>query len=188
MKKQILVVCAVLLSGTVAAELIPDGKLSDISNFRQYSAQFASSGQPTQEQLQLLSDNGFERIVYVAFTSSGKAYDDEDQLVKGLGMDYIQIPVDWENPTAGDFYAFAGVMQTGPPQKTLVHCQVNFRASAFSFLYRVIYEDVSVAQAKQDMNTVWQPDETWRDLIFQLLEGNGISPQCDDCDWSPMEH
>ena len=188
MTKWFLTVCAVLVSGVATAQLIPDDELSEISNFRQYSEQFASSGQPTRKQLQLLSDNDFDRIVYIAFTSSGKAYDDEDQLVKELGMDYIQIPVDWEHPTPSDFHAFAGVMQAGAQQKTLLHCQVNFRASAFSFLYRVMYEDVPVSQAKQDMNSVWQPNETWRDLIFQLLEENGISPQCDGCDWSPMEH
>ena len=161
--------------------------LSEISNYRAYSDAFASAGQPSKKQLKLLSDAGYERIVYIAFTNSGKAYDDEDQAVKELGMDYIQIPVDWDSPTASDFYAFAGVMQQGRPQKTLLHCQVNFRASAFSFLYRVIYDDVPLAVAKADMNAVWQPNETWRDLIFEILADNEISAQCDGCDWSVQE-
>jgi protein tyrosine phosphatase (PTP) superfamily phosphohydrolase (DUF442 family) len=174
--------CVGLVSSAVAA-------VSDISNFREYSEQFASSGQPTKLQLQEIKDAGFERIVYIAFTSSGKAYDDEDERVKELGMDYIQIPVDWEKPTRSDFYAFAGVMQTGPTQKTLLHCQVNFRASAFSFLYRVVFDGVSVAEAKADMNSVWEPNETWVKLIFDVLEENDISPHCDGCDWtSDMQH
>ncbi len=99
----------------------------------------------------------------------------------------MQIPVDWENPTRGDFYAFAGSMQTGPKKRTLLHCQVNYRASAFSFLYRVIYEAVPVADAKRDMYSVWQPDETWRRFIFAVLEENDISPLCSDCDWNDSE-
>lgn len=172
---------------SIAAVMDVNDDLAAVSNFRQYSEQFASSGQPSQDQLQHLSDSGFERIVYIAFTGSGKAYADEDKLVKELGMDYMQIPVDWDNPTVADFYAFAGIMQTGPRQKTLLHCQVNFRASAFSFLYRVVYDGVPVAEAKQDMNSVWQPNETWRDLIFKVLAENEISPECDGCDWTPAE-
>ncbi len=158
-------------------------KLSEISNFREYSPGFASSGQPTQEQLELLKSEGFERIIYIAFTDSGKAFANEDVIVKELGMDYVQIPVIWDKPSASDFYAFADVMQCYPDKKSLLHCQVNYRASAFSFLYRVLYQDVAVADAKADMNTVWQPDETWRDLIFSILEENGKSAQCDGCDW-----
>lgn len=167
-----------------SAALATAAELTDISNYREYSPLFSSSGQPTKEQLDVLRDTGFERIVYIAFTNSGNAFADEDQIVKKLGMDYVQIPVDWENPTRGDFYAFAGSMQTGPKKRTLLHCQVNYRASAFSFLYRVIYEAVPVADAKRDMNIVWQPNDIWRQYIFEVLEENNISPQCDGCDWT----
>ena len=170
------------MNGAAAAE-----QLSDIKNYREYSDMFASAGQPGKKQLAMLRDAGFERIVYIAFTNSGAAFDNEDQIVKKLGMHYIQIPVDWEAPTANDFYAFAAVMQSGTSQKTLLHCQVNFRASAFSFLYRVIYEDVPIAEAKQDMNGVWQPNEVWRDLILQILAENDISAECAGCDWSVQE-
>ena len=181
------VLCSVMMIIGLASSAT--AAVSEISNFQEYSEQFASSGQPTKRQLQDLKDAGFERIIYIAFTSSGKAYDDEDEQVKELGMDYVQIPVDWENPTRSDFYAFAGVMQTGATQKTLLHCQVNFRASAFSFLYRVVYGGVPVAEAKADMNTVWEPNETWVKLIFDVLEENDISPNCDGCDWtSEMQH
>ncbi len=158
-------------------------ELSEISNYREYSATFASSGQPTKEQLQLLKDDGFERIVYIAFSNNGNAFADEDVVVKELGMDYVHIPVIWDQPTASDFYSFAGSMQREPDRKTLLHCQVNYRASAFSFLYRVLYEDVSVGEAKADMNSVWQPNETWQNLIFGILEENGKSPHCDECVW-----
>jgi hypothetical protein len=78
---------------------------------------------------------------------------------------------------------FAGLMQRAPENRTLVHCQVNFRASAFSFLYRVLYEDIPVAEAKEDMNSVWVPNATWRQLIFDVLEENGVSPDCENCLW-----
>jgi len=161
--------------------------LSEIRNFREYSPTFASAGQPTKEQLGLLKGEGYERVAYIAFSNSRGAIADEDAIVKELGMDYVQVPVVWDAPSKSDFYAFAGAMQREPGRKTLLHCQANFRASAFAFLYRVLYEDIPVAQAKADMNSVWQPNETWRSLIFAVLEDNDISPHCDGCDWEVEE-
>ena len=177
------VAVALALCGATATATAFAAELSEISNFLEYSPGFASSGQPTQEQLDLLKSEGFERIIYIAFSDSGKAIANEDVIVKNLGMEYVQIPVIWDNPTTSDFYAFADVMQRYPDKKSLLHCQVNYRASAFSFLYRVLYQEVPVAEAKADMNSVWQPDETWRDLIFSIMEDNGKSAQCDGCDW-----
>lgn len=162
--------------------------VTEISNFRAYSEKFASSGQPTKNQLREARDAGYERVIYLAFTTSSTAIDHEDDLVKKLGMDYVHIPIDWESPKNSDFYAFAGVMRTGPAQKTLLHCQVNFRASTISFLYRIIYEGVPVADAKEDLNSVWQPNETWVKFIFDVLQENDISPKCEVCDWTAGEH
>jgi len=175
------VMSALLLPGVSCAEL------SDIRNYRAYSPSFASAGQPTREQLAQVGEAGFERVVYIAFSNSGSAISDEDAVVKDLGMDYVHIPVIWDAPTKSDFYAFAGVMQREPNRKTLLHCQANYRASAFAFLYRVLYLDVPIAEAKADMNSVWTPNETWRDLIFAVLEDNGVSPDCAGCDWTPAE-
>ncbi|MDA0994798.1 MAG: protein tyrosine phosphatase family protein [Proteobacteria bacterium] len=159
-------------------------ELNEIRNYIEYSPIFSSAGQPTREQLEAVKSAGFERVVYIAFSNSRDAIADEDAFVKELGMDYIQIPVIWDAPTKSDFYAFAGAMQREPERKTLLHCAANFRASAFSLLYRVLYGDVSVADAKADMNTIWTPNETWKNLIFAVLEDHDISADCDGCDWT----
>ena len=173
---------------TILALLLPglalSQELSEIRNYKEYSSQFSSSGQPSREQLEAVKAAGFERVAYIAFSDSRGAIDNEDTLVKELGMDFVQVPVIWEAPTMSDFYAFAGAMQREPDKKTLLHCQANYRASAFAFLYRVLYQDVPVAEAKADMNEIWKPNETWRDLIFAVLEDNGVSPDCEGCDWS----
>ncbi len=175
---------AMLLASSVCAQ----EALEEIVNYREYSPTFSSSGQPTEEQLAALEEAGFERIVYIAYSDHRNSLPNEDRAVKNLGMEYLHIPVEWDAPTAADFYLFSGAMQRAPKKKTLLHCQVNFRASAFSFLYRVIHDGVPVAAAKADMNSVWTPNETWRDLIFEVLEADGISPHCDGCDWSVEEH
>ena len=178
------VLAGFVFSSAVQALEEPNPALAEIVNFRQYSATFASAGQPTREQFATIAENGFVRVVYIAFTNNPNALPDADQVVKGLGMEYMQVPVDFQNPLPDEFYAFADAMERNKQKKTLLHCQVNYRATAFSFLYRVIFEDVALAEAKADMNTVWQPNEVWRDFIFDVLTQNDINPNCEECDWT----
>lgn len=182
LKSRIVIVLVALAPGLAWA-----ADFSEIRNYKEYSATFSSAGQPSKEQLELLKQAGFERVAYIAFSNSRGAIAEEDAIVRDLGMDYVQVPVIWDAPTKSDFYAFAGAMQREPDKKTLLHCQANYRASAFAFLYRVLYLDVPVAAAKADMNTIWQPNETWRKLIFEVLEDNGVSPLCEGCDWEPED-
>lgn len=173
----LVLVCCMPLQAILA------GQLDDIVNYREYSSMLSSSGQPSGEQLQYLRDAGFERVVFLAFSDHQGSVPNEDRIVKDLGMDYVHIPVNWDAPSKSDFYAFAAVIQREPEKKTVVHCQVNFRASTFSFLYRVLYEGVPMGEAKEDLNTVWVPDDTWRNLVFDTLEENDVSPHCDTCLW-----
>ena len=174
-----------LLSTTITASAQDGQSLSEILNYRQYTPLFSSAGQPSREQLPLIKEAGYDRVIYIAFNNGRTAIPDEDQLVKDLGMDYLHIAVDFNKPTIRDFDAFADAMQREPESKTFLHCQVNARATAFSFLYRVLYQGVDIAEAKTDMNTVWQPNDVWRDFIFAVMEDRGMSAQCDTCDWTP---
>lgn len=181
--KKVILMSALLAAFACAALPAAANSLSDISNYRDYTTTYSSSGQPSAEQFELLQAEGFERIIYLALTTSTTALAKEDEIVKGLGMEYIHVAVDFDNPTASDFYTFVAVMQREPDKKTLLHCQVNFRASSFSFLYRVLYQDVPMDDAKVDLDTVWAPNETWQNLIFSILQENGRSPDCDFCSW-----
>jgi protein tyrosine phosphatase (PTP) superfamily phosphohydrolase (DUF442 family) len=171
----------------MAPGLSVSAELEDIRNYREYSSVFASSGQPSKEQLQTVKEAGFERVIFIGVSSSRSAISDEDVTVKGLGMDYIHIPVIFDAPTKSDFYAFAAAMQHERGRKTLLHCAGNFRASAFAFLYRVLYEDVPLVEAKAAMNDVWQLNEAWRQLIFDVLADNDVDPSCNGCSWDLAE-
>ena len=161
--------------------------LSEITNYREYSPYFSSSGQPSATQLKSISDVGFQRVIYIAFSDNKSAIKSEDRVVKALGMDYLHIPVDFDQPTLQDFEDFAAVLNRDKQQRTLLHCQVNFRASTFSFLYRVIYSGVSIASAKSDLDAIWQPDAVWYQFIVEVLSHHQISHQCDSCDWAVNE-
>jgi protein tyrosine phosphatase (PTP) superfamily phosphohydrolase (DUF442 family) len=161
--------------------------LSEITNYREYDPMFSSSGQPSAKQMTLLSEAGFKRVIYIAFSDNKTAIKAEDRVVKSLGMDYLHIPVDFDHPTQDDFEDFAAVMNRDKELRTLLHCQVNFRASTFSFLYRVIYSGVAIAEAKSDLDEIWQPDKVWYQFIIDVLGHHQISHQCDSCDWGANE-
>lgn len=73
--------------------------LAEISNYRQYNESFSSSGQPTAEQLQLVSTSGFDRVIYLGFTDNDTAIEFEDSIVKKLDMEYVHIPVIFHQPS-----------------------------------------------------------------------------------------
>ena len=165
----------------------PASDLSGITNYRQYSDTLASSGQPDSEQLKLLAEEGFKRIIYLAYNDNDTAIVAEDRKVLDLGMDYTHIPVDFMNPTLRDFQQLAAMMQLAPEEKTLVHCQINLRASAFSFLYRIIHEDVPVSTALEDMHSVWAPNDVWFNFIQTVASHHDKELFCDGCDWRGRE-
>ncbi len=143
-------------------------------NYVEYDPLLASAGQPTADQFQSLKERGFELIVNVAPPTVSRALPNEGYLVASTGMIYVNIPVDWERPTVRDFEIFAGVLQANRNLKTLVHCQVNMRATAFSYLYRVIYRGVDPREAFASMAPIWTPNETWTELARTILEAHGM--------------
>jgi protein tyrosine phosphatase (PTP) superfamily phosphohydrolase (DUF442 family) len=170
-----------------ASPRLTAGDFDGIDNYIRYSPYFSSSGQPGANEMKALSEAGFQRIIYLAFSDNKSALPNEDRVVKSLGMDYMQIPVDFERPTIDDFEDFAAVLNRDKTIRTLLHCQVNFRASTFSFLYRVIYGGVPMAEAKSDLDSIWQPDRVWYRFIVDVLAKHGLSPACDGCDWGSNE-
>ncbi len=155
---------------------------TDIINYMAYSESLASSGQPTPAQLEAQAAAGVQRVVYLAFADHDTSLLNEDRIVRSLGMQFVQVPVLWERPSVADFRAFAALMQEASERRTLVHCQVNWRASSFSFLYRVIFNDVPMDDAVMDLTSIWTPVEHWRRFIVEVLATYGMAPDCEFCD------
>jgi len=154
-------------------------------NFLRYSETLSSSGQPDAQQLATLSRYGVKRVIYLAYSDNESAIAAEDRLVKELEMEYVHIPVHYAKPTLADFQYMAAVLQIQPEKQTLIHCQVNYRASVFSFLYRVIFLQVPVGDALDDMQEIWHPYGVWLEYIQMVANHYGIDLDCDSCDWSP---
>lgn len=140
-----------------------------IYNYLKVSDSIATSGQPTKEQFPAIKESGYQTVVNLALPTSANALPNEKKVVENLGMQYVHIPVIWENPTLEDVEQFFNVMKANVNKKIFVHCAANMRVSAFMYLYRRIYEKMSDEEAKKDLDRIWQPNETWQKFIEQVL-------------------
>lgn len=144
--------------------------MEDIYNFVKISHQIATSGQPTPEQIQAIKESGYQVVVNLALPTSTNALPDEKQIVESQGMQYVDIPVQWENPTIENVTEFFHVMEANTGKKVFVHCAANMRVSAFVYLYRRLHERISEEEAKKDLNKIWVPNDTWQKFIENVVE------------------
>lgn len=93
----------------------------------------------------------------------------KEKLAK-LGIEWINIPVVWTAPKQADFHRFSQAMSKHQADNVLVQCQANYRASAMTYLYRVVVDKVSEKDAKEDLEAVWEPNDIWQDYMSDIIE------------------
>lgn len=142
------------------------GKSCDsVFNFLQINSNIATSGQPSKEQFEAIQQAGYKKVINLAPHDIENALANEAAVVADLGMDYINIPVDFNNPTEHDFAQFINHLHSYQSQKIWVHCAANMRVSAFIFRYRtaILNENRQIAEA--DLFKTWRPNALWRKFI-----------------------
>lgn len=144
-------------------------RLSEIFNFHALGFHLGTSGQPTPDQFAIIRESGYEAVINLALPTSDNAIANEGSIVTSLGMAYVHIPVNFENPTARDFQMFRRVLDSFAAHPVFVHCAANKRVSAFVFLYRVLAQGMPTAAAERDLLAIWQPDPIWRQFIQDQL-------------------
>ena len=102
-----------------------------IYNWRRLDDRITTSGQPTEPQLADIHALGVRHVVNLGLHTHEKALPDEAASVSRLGMTYIHIPVDFQNPTDQDFEQFCSVMERLNDVSVHVHCIANYGVSAF---------------------------------------------------------
>lgn len=135
--------------------------LLQIKNFHFLSPQLASSGLISLDKYQVIKDYGFEHVVNLVPGNQ----DEERAKVLSLGLSYEQVPVDWSEPTLDDFERFLLLMAQYKGDKIYIHCEANYRASTFVYLYRLLALGISEQEADKDLALIWKPTETWQGFI-----------------------
>ena len=145
--------------------------MKDIPNYWFYDDKLSSSGMPTAEQMKEVAAANVEVVINLAMKTSPGALENEDQLVESLGMKYVHIPVEWTNPTRQNLEDFFKTMDEHRNDKVFVHCQANYRASAFIMLYRVLRLGWNKEDAIPVMERMWNPEDfpVWQKFIDENL-------------------
>lgn len=146
-------------------------QLEAIHRYRQAAPNLATSGQPRAEQFNAIAAAGYEVVINLALHDDPRySLPDEPGIVRGLGLEYVHIPVKFDAPTAGDLELFFQAMETHRHGRIWLHCAANLRVTAFLGLYRHLREGWSERQAFELMNEIWQPNQTWSSFIRSRLD------------------
>ena len=155
-----------LLMSLSASAFDLNKSLHDINNFRFVSDKFASAGMIDLKQYSHIKEYGFKHVINLIPGMQLK----ERRHVESLDMSYTQIPVDWGNPTLADFEKFVELMKSYGDEKVFVHCQLNWRASSFVYLYRVTQLGIDAKDAKTDLEAIWKPHDGWDKYIESVIQ------------------
>jgi protein tyrosine phosphatase (PTP) superfamily phosphohydrolase (DUF442 family) len=144
----------------------------DIYNFLALSENLFTGGMPNHEQLTAAAQQGVEMVINLAPNEVSNALRGETELVTSLGMQYINIPVIWNTPTKDGLDRFMDIMDQNQDKKILVHCQANFRATAFVALYRILRQGWNADDAMAGMHKIWDTEDypIWKMFIEENLK------------------
>lgn len=143
----------------------------EIYNFLPLSDTLFTGGMPTADQVADAAGRGVALVINLAPHEVVNALPHEMELVTSLGMQYINIPVVWNQPNKVELERFMDAMDENKGKKILVHCQANFRATAFVAMYRVLRQGWTEEEALQGMRQIWDAEDypIWKMFIEETL-------------------
>jgi uncharacterized protein (TIGR01244 family) len=146
-------------------------EMLDIVNFMLVRPNLATSGQPEPEDFAAIHAAGYQLIINLVPPESGDYLPEEPQIAASHGLEYLAIPVVWDAPTRDDLQQYFDALDDNRARPVWAHCVVNYRVSAFTFLYRVLREGVPLETALTAMLAIWEPNPTWQRFIDERLMG-----------------
>jgi protein tyrosine phosphatase (PTP) superfamily phosphohydrolase (DUF442 family) len=146
----------------------------DAPNFVPISESLATSGQPSAATLAGLKRIGVEAVISLGPRAGPDLVPEEPALVRGQGIEFIYLPFPPDGPSETQYLAVAEALRRVQGRRTLVHCQVNWQASTFVFLYRVIVGKESPSLAYAPVASVWSPPGPWKELLMTQLRKHQI--------------
>lgn len=135
-------------------------------NFHRIDERLATGGHFVDDGLARLQAQGVQVVIDLRDEPPAK----QKEALAKHGIKWINIPVIWKSPQAVDFERFSEAMAEHRGDHVLVQCQANYRASAMTYLYRVLVEEIPDKDAAEDLHAVWTPSGRWQEFMEGLLE------------------
>ena len=176
--KLVFTLCSGIALGAILCAYAPDffrtASTDPPPNRVSVSKRIDTSGQPSEQQLSGMKQAGYDLVINLAPPQALGSIAHEGSLVTLSGISYVNIPVDWNNPQISDFDLFSHLLDITGQRQILVHCQVNRRASMFTFLYRVVHEHADVDREYENVTSIWSPEPHWLDFANKVMSNHKI--------------
>ena len=143
--------------------------IQNIINYLPIRPGLVTSGQPERDEFAALKDAGIQTLINLVPPGSSDYLVEEPVIAASLGLEYISIPVIWDSPTPSNLAHYFQTLDARRDGSVWAHCVVNYRVSAFTFLYRVLRENAPIEEARQVMLSIWQPNAVWARFIQENL-------------------
>ena len=142
--------------------------LSDFKNYEPINEQLHTCGRVKETDLASLKAAGINVVISLS-TDSPSEIKAMKLSANEQGMTLVHIPVSWKAPSIASLETFFEAMDQYQSSHLLVHCRINWRASAFVYLYRTIRLKEVPAEAKEPLLAVWNPwkNKTWAGFMLK---------------------
>ena len=176
--KMITIFCTGIALGAMLHAYTPEffrtASTEPLPNLISVSTRIDTAGQPSEQQLVGLKQAGYDMVINLAPPDALGSIENEGALVTRSGITYVNIPVDWDSPDIDDFHLFSDLLDITEHRRILVHCQVNRRASLFTFLYRVVHEHADVDEEYEKVTLIWSPEPHWLGFANSVMSDHQI--------------
>ena len=131
----------------------PQAPPPDIRNFLQVTPDFCTGAQPRPEHYAELKSRGVKTVLNLRTPGEHRA-EEEKAAVQAAGMEYINIPVSYRNPTDADVDAFLKITDDAAKRPMFVHCTAAIRVGGFWLIRRVLRDGMTWEAALEDAKKV----------------------------------
>lgn len=157
-----LFVATVTLSGFSAEQLMPMKDLPGLNNFAKISEILYRGAQPEAPGFAELKKMGVKTVI------SLRANHGDIGLMKGLGLQYIRIPINIWNMEDEDVVKFLKVVTDPKNQPVFVHCQHGSdRTGTMVAIYRIYVQGWTLEEAMKEL-PAFGFHEIWKNLPIYL--------------------
>ena len=140
-------------------------KIENIDYFKKNDEKISTSEQPTENEIKLIAEDGFEVLINARPQSEMDEIFDEKKLAENLGMKYFLIETELGNPSMDELTKFLELMTKFEGKKIFLHCHKNKRASGLLAVYRVVKLGWEKDNAIKKVKEIWEMEPDLQNFI-----------------------
>jgi uncharacterized protein (TIGR01244 family) len=157
---------------SLSAQQVTKKEIAGISTFAQVESTIACGGSTTPDAIREIKRLGFKTVVNLRLASEqGALVDEEGAIVRSLGMTYIHLPFNIQNPDPKLVANFMAAVAGPENTPAYVHCAAGGRAAALWMIKRVKADGWTQERALEEANALGLNDRL-RPFALNYLKAN----------------